>query len=109
MIIKIEEEFFQCFDISPKEEKYCYYECKKPEFKQRCCEDKNCEFFRRNIEYPQITDTHYLELITHLSGVTKPHFVFERGVEELKQDILIQCMNYVEVLKPFIQGMFYDN
>ena len=57
-------------------------------------------------KYPQITDTHYLELIVHLSGVTKPHFVFERGVEELKQDILTQCMDYVEVLKPFVRDMF---
>ena len=24
----------------------------------------------------------------------------------LKQDILIQCMNYIELLKPFVRDMF---
>ena len=65
-------------------------------------------YFTGAIGYPQITDRHYLELISELSGVTKPHFVFERGVEELKHDILKQCMFYNKELKHQVQALFKE-
>ena len=63
MTTELEKQFFDTFGVEPTEEKYCYYQCKNPKFKEYCCEDKNCKHFKHKIEYPQITDRHYLELI----------------------------------------------
>ena len=62
MTTEPEKQFFDTFGIEPKEEKYCYYQCKNPKFKEYCCEDKNCKHFKHKIEYPQITDRILLEL-----------------------------------------------
>ena len=103
MTSKLEKEFLNTFKING-----CVY-CANPRLDcyKRLGNDctNECEFYC-GTHLPQITDNQYLELIVHLSGVTKPHFVFERGVEELKQDILTQCMDYVEALKPFVRDMF---
>ena len=106
MTTDLERTFFDTFGIDKSiKRRACSIAGDCPDGYNILC--NTCEHWRIiREEYPQITDTHYLELITHLSGVTKPHFVFERGVEELKQDILTQCMDYVEVLKPFVRDMF---
>lgn len=37
MTNELEKQFFDTFGIDPKEEKYCYWECKKPELENVAC------------------------------------------------------------------------
>ena len=62
MTNKLEKQFFETFGIEPREEKYCLWECKEPSLEHVPC-NKECEYQRHNIYYPEITDRRLLELI----------------------------------------------
>lgn len=73
MTTELEKQFFDTFGIEPKEEKYCYWECKKPELENVACNNTECEHYRHKIHYPQITDSHTLELLAILMKKTTCH------------------------------------
>lgn len=70
MLDDLTKTFFDTFGIEPKEEKYCYWECKKPELENVACNNTECEHYRHKIHYPQITDRILLELICIAMDVT---------------------------------------
>ena len=94
MTNELEKQFFDTFGIEPKtiiEPRYSL----------------NTEYYEKKIEkYPQITDRILLELICKLSGVCCPQFAFERGVEELKLNILKRCIHYNKELKHQVRRLF---
>ena len=91
---EIEEKFYKTFGIEPKEEHYCYWECKVPELKDKDCQ-KRCKYQKHNILYPEITDRIYIELHCLLNCVDAPPY--GRTAEQLKRDILINAINTTSI------------
>ena len=87
MTNELEKQFFQCFGIEPKEEKYCLWECRIPELEHVPC-SKECKHQRHDIYYPEITDRHYLELICIQNKFSHPYSFYGETLEFLKDDIL---------------------
>lgn len=85
MTNELEKQFFDTFGIDPKEEKYCYWECKKPELENVACNNTECEHYRHKIHYPQISDRILLELIIILGTICT---VFDKNVDDLKENVL---------------------
>ena len=96
MTNELEKKFFDTFGIEPKtiiEPRYSL----------------NTEYYEKKVAYyPQITDSILLELICKLSGVCCPQFAFERGVEELKWNILKRCIHYNKELKHQVRRLFEE-
>ena len=86
MTTEIEKTFFDTFGIEPEEEKYCLWECKEPSLEHVPC-NKECEYQRHDIYYPEITDRRLLELICiHIKYLT--FGILSHNVEKLKNEIL---------------------
>lgn len=91
MTTDLEKQFFDTFGIEPKTNQVYGIQL-----------DYHIE------DYPQITDTHYLQLICELSGVCCPHFAFERDISELKEVILKFCIYYKDQLEKSVQALFKE-
>ena len=77
MTNELEKQFFQCFGIEPK------MECIKPS-DERCNECGCCE-----LKYPQITDTHYLQLLCLLAkGMNTVTFFKDQDINNIKDTIV---------------------
>lgn len=63
MTNELEKQFFDTFGIESEEERYCYWQCKKPELENAVCNNAECEHYIHNFHYKLITDHHYLELL----------------------------------------------
>ena len=105
MTNELEKKFFDTFGIKQREHTQCRsLGCRKP-----YTDCVNCQYYEvYKIDYPQITDRILLELICKLSGVCCPQFAFERGVEELKWDILKRCIHYNKELKHQVHRLFEE-
>lgn len=102
MTTELEKQFFDTFGIEPRKVKICrnINHCPK---KYKLCDD-DCKHWQVvRTDYPQITDTHYLQLICYLSSVCCPHFAFERDISELKEIILKFCIHYKDQLEKSVQ------
>lgn len=111
MTNELEKTFFDTFGIEPKSVKRTlkltmqgYNESDLPEDLKQFIRSQTLVY---NV-YPQITDHILLELICKLSGVCCPQFAFERGVEELKWDILKRCIHYNKELKHQVRRLFEE-
>lgn len=84
MTTEIEKTFFNTFGIELK------WECIKPS-DERCNECGCCE-----LKYPQISDTHYLKLISIMSKeLSMIVNLLSENIQELKSEILDKCIrNY---------------
>lgn len=109
MTNELEKQFFETFEIEPKCVKRTlklamqgYDESDLPEDLKQFISSQ-ARVYR---VYPQITDRILLELICKLSGVCCPQFAFERGVEELKWNILKRCIHYNKELKHQVRRLF---
>ena len=120
---EIEEKFYKCFDIKPKyydacilEDKYwneqldnqygtfdSYLSFECPHYGEGCY--STCEYAYDRVTYPEITDRILLELIAILSQRFKMSFAFERGYEDVKENILESCMNYVDENGGFVEDI----
>ena len=105
MTNELEKKFFDTFGIKQREyTQCCSLGCKKP-----YTDCVNCQYHEvYKIDYPQITDYHYLQLICKLSGVCCPHFAFERDISELKETILKFCIHYKDQLKHQVRTLFKE-
>lgn len=107
-IQELEQRFFNTFGIKPKEEKYCYWECKIAELKNVPCSDTQCPYYRHNIEYPQITDTIVLKLMCIISNFDEQYRGFYTEYKYIKPFVLKELLMLFETLttapwiKPYI-------
>lgn len=113
MTNELEKQFFDTFWIEPKEEKYCYWECKKPELENVACNNTECEHYRHKIHYPQITDRILLELICILSespiSISFDTLMLGASdVEKLKGYILLACMGFNKDIKHQVRTLFEE-
>lgn len=111
MTTKFEEKFFKYFGIEPKEEKYCYWECKKPELEKVACNNTGCEHYRHKIYYPQITDTILLDLICILNiriTAYDAEYRWCKDREKLKDVILKDCIYNKELIQREVQKLFKE-
>lgn len=77
MTTEIEKQFFDTFGIEPKEIPSREY-------------DSNGEICSYYVEYPQITDTHYLKLICIISQELDSFVILSRfNLDEFKREILL--------------------
>lgn len=105
MTDEIEKKFFDTFGIKQRE----YTQCRSQGCRKPYMDCVNCQYHEvYKIDYPQITDRILLELICKLSGVCCPQFAFERSVEELKWNILKQCIHYNKELKHQVRRLFEE-
>ena len=120
---EIKEKFYKTFDIKPKyydactlEDKYwneqldnqygtfdSYLSFECPHYGEGCY--STCEYAYDRVTYPEITDRILLELIAILSQRFKMSFAFERGYEDVKENILESCMNYVDENGGFVEDI----
>lgn len=105
MTNELEIQFFDTFGIEPVIEQ-CYHFCNK---------GLNCKECSEAIKiYPQITDSILLELIfilTTLLDTTVYEDVFitvAKNREELKKDILQECMLYKQHIKHQVRTLFEE-
>ena len=97
MTNELEKQFFDTFGIEPKEFKSCDVGTFCP-YPEKECGTDTCPYYRTyKIDYPQITDTHYLKLIC-LINVSLIKIVKLRGdnLEQLKNFILQGCLTDYE-------------
>lgn len=105
MTNELEKKFFDTFGIKQRE----YTQCRSLGCRKPYTDCVNCQYHEvYKIDYPQITDRILLELICKLSGVCCPQFAFERGVEELKWNILKRCIHYNKELKHQVRRLFEE-
>ena len=89
MTNELEKQFFDTFGIEPIEEKYCYWECKKPELEKVPCNNTECEHYRHKIHYPYISDHILLELICIVLNTFQTFEVYRiMDIDSLKEKIL---------------------
>lgn len=108
MTTDLEKQFFDTFGIEPIEEKYCYWECKKPELENVACNNTECEHYRYKIHYQQITDHILLELICITSGINPITIRGIKEIELLKNSILLTCIAHKEAIKQSVQALFKE-
>lgn len=103
MTTDLEKQFFDTFDIQ--------YEFCSDIYLNPCkfqCDD--CEF--RTERYPEITDRILLELICILAKfeqlMTCCYMTVAEDVEQLKIDILEDCIEYSEHIKHHVQALFKE-
>lgn len=87
---ELEKQFFDTFGIEPKYKTCVFKYCKnKKEYDCDNCND-------REWHYPQITDTHYLKLISIMSKeLSMVVNLLSENIQELKSEILDKCIrNY---------------
>lgn len=136
MTTELEKQFFDAFGIEAKYEDACrladeYWQDEElaneygtfdyfmefsgcPE-KESSCTDECRHAYCKTI-YPQITDTHYLELHCLMNSVDQPPY--GQNVKELKKDILIcligifgknETTTFFEEIKHQVQALFEEN
>lgn len=102
------KEFFEVFNIKPTEEKYCLWECKKPELENIVCGDTKCEHYRHKVTYPTITP----EIVLKLQAIIQKYDVFlkiPRGTSIFKWT-LKRCIELEQFAKigNEVRGLFND-
>ena len=108
---KIREQFFKEFEIEPitilNTCVYESYRCKYPGFDKKCCD---CEYYHLNKKYYlQITADVLLKLICILNNFTDFTCILNgENVEEIKDEILLTCINYKneQFFKEEVQELF---
>lgn len=86
MTTELEKKFFNTFGIEPIAE-YCKHQCNNELDESACI---GCKYIEK-VEYPQITDKQYLELICVLNENTTLDETYYQGastVKELKKLVL---------------------
>lgn len=112
MTNELEKQFFNTFGIEPIEFKSCDVGTFCP-YPEKECGTDTCPYYRTyKIDYPQITDTHYLKLICILSKELRMIFrITSENLEDLKKEILQKSISnyycYSDELAPNHQW-FYE-
>lgn len=105
MTTELEKTFFDTFGIEPKLND-CNWQCQKPsKLIYMCANNNDCEHCK---EYPQITDRHYLELICLLNR-QRCYYFESITLKNLKEEILMFCMNEANRLKHRVQAIFKES
>lgn len=112
MTNELEKQFFQCFGIEPREFKSCDVGTFCP-YPEKECGTDICPYYRTyKIEYPQITDTHYLKLICELSKCKAFFNNFYRlqnvDIEQLKEQVLTDCIFQAIFFKDQVRTLFEE-
>ncbi len=116
MTTDLEKQFFDTFGIEQIEG--LEWDCYSPDncFKTTCVCPENCtkcEYFGKEMVYPQITDSILLELICVLAS-NPTRILFEsmlsgiKEVELLKNSILFTCIANKDTIKHQVQALFKE-
>lgn len=107
MTNELEKQFFDIFEIKPKE-----LIAKTMNCACGCHDCKNCDKYKNALQktYPQITDHILLELICILC---KRDYDYNLGIpdniEELKNYLLKDCIKYISDIKHKVRALFGGN
>lgn len=82
MTTELEKQFFETFGIEPIAE-YCKHQCNNELDESACI---GCKYIEK-VEYPQITDRHYLELMV-LHNIYLETKLYSLDYKSLKKEIL---------------------
>ncbi len=107
MTNELEKQFFQCFGIEKIEHKGCSWGGDCPHNVDIDCGE--CGYWETwKIDYPQITERIYLELLATITCFTAKHFPYS-NIEELKKTILKSSIYYQSSFdKECIQALFEE-
>ena len=111
MTTDIERQFFDTFGIEPREFKSCDVDSFCP-YEGQICSD-TCPYYKTyKVDYPAITDSILLELIcinAKSQDMYQDYYrIRSRDYNNLKIEILGDCMCEIEDIKQQVQSLFKD-
>lgn len=83
MTTELEKQFFDTYGIEPIAE-YCRHQCNYELDESACI---GCKYIEK-VEYPQITDRHYLELMCLYTKEIKSFVCYTSNLKMLKEEVL---------------------
>ena len=105
MTNELEKQFFNEFDIKPKDFKHCDWDSWCPYPNKIICDDA-CPYFKTYMRgYPEITPNILLKLICILSP-----YCYSSGenIQHLKESVLKWCIKYKEDIKYQVRTLFKE-